>query len=328
MSISLDELRDTVCTWTESLWDPRTGGFRHNAEIGPNVMSTTDVVWMRYAVNAPDLAAGHRDEVVAYLQECQDPVTGMVCHDPGPAGQGHSCGHALWQTVRSLNLLSADLLHFPHHLRSAVTVQGLERWFDAVDWDSTASNHHEVLALAPLLVGLNDPEWTDTFYRKIGEQQAPETGAWQRSRVNISRTFAYTALHRAAGRIPAHPERMLDTILSLQRPDGFWEERPRFLTMDSIYLLVRPARELNYRREDADRALLCAGEALPEFYRLHGEEVRENPHSMSAIVHAFALLQEAFPEQYPDEAGFRFHWDVAESYYSEIVATQCRERRA
>jgi hypothetical protein len=59
IAFSLDQIRSTVCEWTESLYDPRTGGFRHTAQIGPNVMSTTDVVWMRYAVDAPDLATGH-----------------------------------------------------------------------------------------------------------------------------------------------------------------------------------------------------------------------------------------------------------------------------
>ena len=51
----------------------------------------------------------------------------------------------------------------------------------------------------PLLANLNDPVWTDTFYRKIAEQQNPETGGFPRSKLNISRTFAYTALHRATG---------------------------------------------------------------------------------------------------------------------------------
>ncbi len=322
MGFSLDDLRDNVCTWTETLWDARTGGFCHNAQIGPNVMSTTDVVWMRYAANLPDLAAGRRDAVVTYLQGRQEPATGKVCHDPGPAGQGHSCGHAFWQTMRALNLLDADLLHFPHHLRCAVTVEGLERWFDAVDWDGPDSNHHEVLALTPLLVSLDDPAWAETYFRKIGEQQDPETGAWSRSRVNISRTFAYTALHRAAERMPARPERMLDTILALQRPDGFWEKEPRYLTMDSIYLLTRPARELRYRRAEADRALTRASDSLIDYYQRHNERLRENPHTMSAIVHAFALLQEAFPERHPGTAQFRFHWDRPASYYSDVIARE------
>ncbi|MGM0491522.1 MAG: hypothetical protein ACQER1_01145 [Armatimonadota bacterium] len=320
MAFTLDEMRDTVCEWTESLHDPRTGGFRHNAQIGPNVMSTTDVVWMRYAVNEPDLAAGHRDAVVAYLQGAQDPATGKVCHDPGPAGQGHSCGHAFWQTVRALHLLGADLLHFPHHLRPAMTPTGLEQWFDAVDWDGPEGNHHEVLALTPLLANIDDPAWAETFFRKIGEQQDPATGAWPRSRVSISRTFAYTALHRATGRFPARPERMLDTIMSLQREDGAWEEEPRFLTMDSIYLLGRTARDLDYRLDDADHGLARAADRLEEFYLERGEQIRANPHAMSAVVHAFALLQEAFPQRYEAATQFRFHWDRPEVYFSEVVA--------
>ena len=96
----LDALREKIHRWTESLWDPGKGGFPANAAIGVNLMSTTDVAWMRYAVNDPDLAGGHRDAWVRWLQQVQDPETGIVRYDPRDGGLVHSDGHALWQTVR------------------------------------------------------------------------------------------------------------------------------------------------------------------------------------------------------------------------------------
>jgi len=154
----------------------------------------------------------------------------MIRYDPRDGGLVHSNGHAMWHTVRALNILGAQLLHFPHYLRSAMSNKGLEAWFDAVDWDGRRSNHHEVLGLVPLLANLDDPAWTDTFYRKIAEQQHPKNGGFPRVKINISRTYAYTVLHRATGRMPPRGEKIVDSMLALQQPNGCWQGEPGFST--------------------------------------------------------------------------------------------------
>ncbi|MEW6358517.1 MAG: hypothetical protein AB1696_19440 [Planctomycetota bacterium] len=322
MASFLDELRERIHNWTESLWDDEEDGFRMNAKVGVNVMTTTDVAWMRYATDDEEICGGHRQDWVGYLQRRQDPKTGIVAHDPGPAGQGHSNGHALWQTVRALNILGDDLLDFPHYLRGVATPDGLASWFDSIVWDGPKSNHHEVLALTPFLAGLNDPDWTEMFYRKIAEQQDPTTGAWPRGKVNISRTFAYTCLHRAAGRMPPRPEKIVNTILSLQKPSGFWEDEPRFLTMDSTYILARLPKLLDHRTEEARNALHRLLPALRKFYEEHRGRIEENPHWMSAIVHTFSLLQETFPNDLPSRRRHRFDWDDPAMYYCEAIAQE------
>jgi hypothetical protein len=219
----LDALRDKIHRWTESLWDPARGGFRQNAKIGVNLMSTTDVAWIRYAVNDQDLDGGHREAWVRWLQQAQDPETGIIRYDPRDGGLVHSNGHALWHTIRALNILGAQLLHFPHYLRSAMSVKGLQSWFDAVDWDSRQSNHHEVLGLVPLLANLDDTAWSETFYHNIAAQQNPENGGFPRSQMNISRTYAYTVIHHATGRMPPRAEKIVDRMLAVQQPNGFYQ---------------------------------------------------------------------------------------------------------
>jgi len=320
MSSFLDEFRDDIHAWTEGLWDEETGGFRMSAKVGVNVMTTTDVAWMRYAVNDPNILGSHREPWVRYLQKRQDSHTGLVRHDPGPAGQGHSDGHALWQTVRALSILGGTLPIFPRHLRPLVNPGVLRAWFDKVDWDGPDSNHHEVLGLAPLLAGLDDPKWAKAFYEKLVEQQNPETGCWPRPKVGISRTFAYTCLHRAAGLMPPHAEKIVDTMLSLQQPNGFWQEEPSFLTMDAAYLLVRLPGALEYRWEEAHKALRRLAPALAGHVHQHRERIAENPHRMQAICHTFSLLHEAFPKEYPSARPYRFDWDDASMYYCPVIA--------
>ena len=68
----------TVTDWSERLWGPvgEYGGFRMNDEVGLNLLSSTDIAWIRYAIDDPDLTSGHRDEWIGYLRAQQDPVSG------------------------------------------------------------------------------------------------------------------------------------------------------------------------------------------------------------------------------------------------------------
>ena len=318
----LDVLRECVHAWSVSLFDPEAGGFRQNADIGVNIMSSTDMVWMRYATHDADPGAPDREKLIAYIEGAQDPETGMVRHAAGRAGQNHCDAHAFWQTVRALNILGGRLKHFPHHLRPLVTPEGLEAWFDGIDWDSRAhSNHHEVLGIVPLLVSLNDPEWGRVFYAKIVEQQNPKTGSWPRPHTNISRTYAYTVIHVASDMLPPYPERMIDTVLDLQEPSGFWDDDPPgFHTMDCAFLLARVPSRIGYREQDARDALGRLSHALrATFARRQVDFYAQNPHKMLALTHTFGLLQETFPEEYPSNPSYRFNWEDTRVYVCDVI---------
>ena len=346
----LDAFRDQLHAWSLALYDPASGGFRRNHEIGPNVLSTTDAIWIRYANNDPDLGAPDRDAIVRYIQGKQNPQTGKVPHDPGPAGQGHSDGHAFWQAVRALCVLNAQLVHFPAHLEPVLTPAGLEAWLAEFDWDAGASghwtgtpwatqaqpseasqggdgglrrgNHHEILGIVPAIASLGDPELTDTLFRGIARQQHPVVGTWPRAGTNISRTFAYTALHLSAGRLPNMPEKILDEALQLQRDNGLWDHPlPGFHTMDATYLLVRlPSRLGGYRQAEATAALRRVGEAMRRIYAAEQATLLDNTHQTLSVVHTFGLLQEAFPDEYPSSRPYRFDWDKLELFACEVIA--------
>jgi len=182
------------------------------------------------------------------------------------------------------------------------------------------SNHHEVLGIVPLLVSLDSPDWTETFYRKLAEQQDSSSGGWPRGATNISRTFAYSAIHLAGGRVPPRPERIIDTILALQEPDGTWDlGLPGFHTMDAAYLLVRLPALVGHSAGEAQASLRRLASAARRAFAEGQGSYAGNPHQMSAITHTFALLQEAFPEEFPSEPAYRFDWDKAWMYSCDAI---------
>ena len=321
----LDHLRGQLHGWSLTLYDPSSGGFRLNERIEPSVLSTTDVVWIRYAVNDPDPGAPDREAVVEYLQGKQHPETGRVRHDPGPAGQGHSDGHAFWQTVRALRILGARLLHFPAYLQAMMTPSGLDAWFRRFDWDGFTDerrgNHREILGLVPVVASLGDDGLTDILFRNIATQQNPETGTWPRAGTNISRTFAYTALHMAVGRLPNMPEAIINEILRLQKANGSWDaELPSFGTMDAAYVLVRLPPRIGRRQGDAEAALRRLSAFMRRVYSEEQPQLLSDTHRILAVTHTFGLLQEAFSEEHPSARPFRFDWDKLDLYVCDVIA--------
>ena len=318
---TLDELRDRIDRWSQSLYDPLTGGFRDGDGASPTVLTTTDVVWMRYAANVTDMDSPQRDRVVEFLRKQQDPVTGKVSHDPTNGGYD---GHAFWQTLRALNILGSDIAHAPHHLKPMYTPRGLDEWFAGNIWDTLGeecAHHHEVLGLIPVVVNLGDNELTETLFRNVSAQQNSTTGGWPRSETQISRTFAYTALHMSVGMLPNMPEKVVDEILRLQESNGLWDTDipPYFHTMDAIYILVRLPGKIGYRQEEAIDALQRASRTMRTVLESHEEELFLSTHRALAVIHAVGLLQEAFPDEYPSERPYRFDWDRLAQYESNVI---------
>lgn len=324
--VNLDNLADRLVAWAGSLWemvDAERGGFRGGGPIGVNLMSSTDLAWILHAIGRDDVLGRWREPWVAFLRSRQDPQTGRFEYEPFARPQ-HSSGHALWHTVRALNILDADLRHFPHYLAGVVPIDGLRAFFDAVDWSSPASNHHEVLGLVPVLVNLAGAEWTELFYAKLLEQQDLQSGTWPRARpANISRTFAYTVLHRAAGRMPPMPERIVDAIISLQRPDGLWDDGPGFLTMDAAYLLTRLSPAIGHRQADSAAAMAKLRAAMDGVVRDRLEAILRNTHQTLAVVQTFSLLQEALGDERRSARPWRFDWDERRFYRSRTIAGGC-----
>ena len=325
---NLNHIRDELRDWSESLYveEDGCGGYRMGPDGGVNLLSTTDIAWLRYATNdLDDLEDARRSAWVSWIQERQDRRDGHYEYtDAVGEGNMHSNGHAFWHANRALGILGGEIAVFPEYLRPATTVEGLIRWFR--NWEAQiAPTHHDILGLIPILANTGDRGWVDLFYRELANQQDDETGAWPKGpATNISRTFAYTCIFRATGRIPPQPEKIIDVMLSLQCEDGFWRERNHsyFSTMDAIYILVRLPGVISYNEDEAAKALRKIEKSLTAMYESEKAELARNTHSMLAVVHALGLLSEAFPDDFKFSRPWRFDWDKPELFACDLLKGQ------
>ena len=160
MTNLLDNIRIEIQEWAELLWDSTKGGFREKFnDEQANLFNTTDIAWMRYATNNPDLGKKFEEKWIQYLQHSQNKETGVISYQKLPLGNRHVDGHAFLQTLRSLNILGADILYFPNHMLRTTTVEGLEAWFDERVWEGnnhTHGGHHNTFEVVPLLINSGD----------------------------------------------------------------------------------------------------------------------------------------------------------------------------
>ena len=77
--VFLDHLRTMQHAWAASLYDARSGGFRRNDTIGPNVMRTTDLVWLRYALVFLAVAIGVAGVLVLRRRALPLLIPAVVC---------------------------------------------------------------------------------------------------------------------------------------------------------------------------------------------------------------------------------------------------------
>jgi hypothetical protein len=317
----LDLWRERQHAWSLTLWDEEHGGFRPRPDAPATLMGSADVAWIRYANGDPDLPAPGRERWVEFLIRCQDPVTGRVRHAQGDYFDAFAFGHAFWKFARALRILGTEVPRCPRHFRALLTPAGLAGWFAATDWDShRGSNHHEVLGLVPILASRDDPALVQALLNELAAQQHPQRGTWPIAALNLSRTFAYTALYCALGRLPAWPERIVDATLEQQRPDGFWGDDMRYLTMDALYLLARLPPRIRHREAEARAAIERTADVVLARLAAQQERIAGHLDHMLAVTHILGLIQEVLPDRFPSSPRYRFDWDLPTLYRSRAIA--------
>ena len=231
-------------------------------------------------------------------------------------------------TVRALNIYGQKLEAFPEYLKDYWTPEQLDNWFRQSDWQAPESNHHNVLGLIPVMVSKNDPAWTETFYRNLASQQDSLTATWcdnPEHRTNVSRTFAYCAMHMAAGRIPPRAEELVGTILKIQRDIGIWETRcdyPEYHTMDATYVISRVGDAIGYPKSPRKEALNRVADTMNAYFASRPIGRFRGLHLLLANLHTLGLLQEALPERYITNQSWKFDWDKADMFYCPVIAEQ------
>lgn len=319
-TLQLDPIREDILSWAASLWLEEPGAFRDGASEEPSLQASLFLCYILYSIDGLDAFEHRRGQWVQWIQAQQSEQDGSFSFSPAIGSARPRKGIALWNAVRGLNILGAQIERLPRYQRSTHTVEGLRDWFET--WKAWGDSHHEVLALVPTLECHPDEAWGDAFFDELADQQHPMLGYWLKGDKppNISRTFAYSLIHIGMGRLPPQPDRIVDTMLDLQGADGFWNGALGYSTMDAIFLLGRLPEAISYREGDAEGVLNRTLDVLIPFYETEANRIREHIHPFAAMVQSLALLYEALPDRFATSRPWRFSWANRAIWRCEAIA--------
>jgi hypothetical protein len=154
--------------------------------------------------------------------------------------------------------------------------------------------------------GLGTTQWFNEYFATCDSMFDPNNGLMGKDKPptgdfdQIGGTFHYAFLYSHFNRRLPYPEKRIDTIIGLQRPDGHWDATNQsWLTLDAIYLMTRTVRYCPHRIDDVNRTILKTIDALMnQMYSIEGRkkamEGRLPVHTMTCAVSILAEAQQYF----------------------------------
>ena len=306
--LDLAEVRAQAMEYTQSLQVPGKpyGAYRYAPGKEPLLYASCDAAIMR-TVMGEDLKKTLTEK---QREEWIDHINSFALPDGTyPRHPGHSSEHANGMVVGALGALGGRQ-KYPVPLYAPFdTTEEVGPWLDKVNWVHQWGGSHLFWGGMHCysMSGRCDDRWRTTVFDWLDANLDPETGWWRKGVKSVS---PYEPLGGAAhiwpmyehhGRKFPHPEKVIDSILALQKPEGQWLGFSNYMDLDALYgLTYMHSLAPDYRADDIRAAAAKHGRGL----RKHWPPIlKRNPHlhNLLAGVGAFGLLNQMFPEMYHDD---------------------------
>lgn len=290
---------------------------------GENLRATlTPEERREWALHLGDFQDGEGRFVGTYNGLSQHHALGMVIGALGPLGHGLPRSHGLFE----------DLLR-PEHLPG---------WLERIDWAAQwAASHVFWGGMHCFAMGGGcTPEWKQAAFAWLDRELDPDTGWWRRGVPHMDR---HQGLGGSAHIVPIYehlgvrfpyPEALIDSILALQLPGGFWLDLPgyypvSYLELDALYLLKFAGRAApDHRAADIDLAVGRFADYAMRCWETRREELfDEHPHHWLGFAGALGLLQQLQPGRFRDTRRWTDIFSDCRLYQTDVVCDRTSARQ-
>lgn len=312
VTVYLSEIRRQVLTYAETLRVPaKPLGWYYDHESAtkaPSLYASCDVVFMRTIMGedlqktlTPEQRQGWIDHINSFAQP-----DGIY----GPDRRKHSAEHGNGMVIAALGVLGGRQKYPVRLYERFDSPEEIGPWLEKIDWYRQWGGSHLFwggMHCYSMSSRCTD-EWRKAVFDWLDANLDPQTGWWRKGVPHIKPWEpvaggahiwpCYQHNHR---RFP-YPERVIDGILAMQRPDGSWLVYCNYMELDALYGLVYMSSQApRYRRADILEAARRHGRGLVQYWP--GYLARKpDLHALLGAVGAFGLLQQLLPEEFVDSA--------------------------
>jgi len=331
-TVSLPEIRREVMAYIETARMPgKPLGWYYDKPGMTNALSlyaSCDVAHMRTVMGEDlqkTLTSAQRRAWIAHINSFARP-DGTY----GPARKGHSLQHANGMVVGALGVLGGKQQYPVSLYNEFDSVEKVGPWLEQVDWRKQWSGSHLFWG------GMHGfsmsrrctDAWRKAVFDWLDANLDPQTGWWRKG---VPPDRPYDPLGGGAHIWPIYqhnrrkfpyPEKVIDSILALQKPDGSWLIYGNYMELDALYgLAYMSSLAPQHRRADILAAARRHGRGLvaqwPAFLAR-----KPDLHVLLGAVGAFGLLQQLLPETFLDSVRWTDIFSDARLYQTRRVETR------
>jgi len=306
-ALDLALIRKQVRGYVDSLQVPDRlyGCYRDKKEATASLYATCDVAIIR-TVMGEDLRTSLTEK---QRREWIDHINSFASSDGTYRGGRHSLEHANGMVIGALGPLGGKQ-KYPVRLYDALdSVEKVRPWLEKIDWRNQWGGSHLFWGGMHCFSCSSrcSQAWREAVFAWLDANLDPKTGWWRQgvpqARPGIEGlgggAHIWPIYQHHRHRFP-YPERVIDSILAMQKADGCWLQYTNYLDLDALYgLAYMKSLVPDYRKDDVARAVAKHGEGLTKAFP---DFLRRNPeaHLVLAAVGAFGLLNQMMPEKYAD----------------------------
>ena len=316
-TVNLSEVRERVNNHFRSLLIEGApyGAYATGESEETDLYASCDVAIARHLMG--DLTetpgAKQRREWIDYLNTYQQPADGSYTER-----YRHSKLHANGMTIGALGVLGGRQKYSVKLYEAFSTIEKVGPWLEQINWAKQWGASHLFWGGIHCysLSRACDPAWLDYVFQWLDDNLDEQTGWWRKGTVYTDRhqplggSVHIMPIYQHHGRPFPYPERVIDSVLALQLPNGRWLNRAKdrdqimhYLELDALYALSY-AQSLapGYRADDimkavnryADLVYAYWNQSSPTWPKLH-------PHRTLSMVGTFGLLQKLLPDRFVDQ---------------------------
>ena len=328
-TVSLAQIRHEALAYAAALrvpGQPLGWYFDRNGKTNaPSLYASCDVAHMR-TVMGEDL---QKTLTPVQRRAWIDHINSFVRPDGtyGPARANHSPQHANGMVVGALGVLGGKQKH-PVSLYDAFdSVEKVGPWLETVDWRKQWSGSHLFwggMHCFSMSRRCTDA-WRKAVFDWLDANLDAQTGWWRKG---VAHAGPFEPLGGGAhiwpiyqhnGRRFPYPERVIDRILALQKPDGCWLNYGNYMELDALYGLAYMSSLVpQHRRADILAAARWHGTGLVAQWSAFLAR-KPDLHVLLGAIGAFGLLQQLLPETYTDTVKWTDIFSDARLYQTQRV---------
>jgi hypothetical protein len=300
------DLREFV-HWILNEYEPSIrlpgGAGRYPRELGQTTVAlygVSDMACTLYTVGALHPSAKERGEWAETFELFQDHETGWFLEkDPKTLSAQHNTAFAL-AAMQLLDLTPQYQVKMDAQYSDIGAYLKRLNWHTGVYQEShKGAGIGSIYALVP---ALGTSKWFSEYFATCDDLFDPHNGLMGLGKPTsgdtdqIGGTFHYSFLCEFFNRQMPYPEKRIDTILGLQRRDGYWLlDNPLWMTLDAIYLMTRTLRYCPHRYEDVRASVQNSLKILQEdIYSRDGRrKVFSKPGGVHLLTAAINIAAEA-----------------------------------